>query len=76
MEGCPVEILEGTQSIAKFNTSDFHDVHVWLAVVRLHKVGSDALISWNDPDGKVAESQFVELVQSFSVKDWSLFSSS
>ncbi len=69
-------ILEGTQTIAKFNTDVFEEVHIWMATLRLPRVGSDVLITWNDPDGKVSESIFTELIGSFKIQNWNLFSAS
>ena len=61
--------------IAKFNTTEYQSVHLWIAVVRLPKVGTDVLVTWNDPEGRITESTMTELVNSFQLKDWSLFAS-
>jgi len=68
-----MDILEGQQSIAKFNTEDFQVVHIFLACIRLKNVGSDLLITWNDPDGVVSQEMFHELVDSLCITDWGLF---
>lgn len=59
--------------VAKFNTASHHPVHLWMALIRLPRVGSDVLLTWNDPEGRVREPAFVELLESFRLADWSLF---
>lgn len=70
-----IELGEGSQMIAKFNTIEYQTVHLWIAVVRLPKVGTDLLVTWNDPEGRITESTMTDLVNSIQLKDWSLFAS-
>lgn len=71
-----MDLLQGEQSVAKFNTAEFHPVAIWLGALRLPSVNADILVSWNDPTGKIQETQFKQSLDSFTINDWSLFPSS
>lgn len=68
-----MELVEGAQSIAKFNTGQFQSVHIWMAVLRMPRASTDILVTWNDPSGKYSEVDVTEVVQSLCLADWSLF---
>lgn len=66
-------ILEGIQTIAKFNTDNFTPVHIWMAIVRVPRVKSDILVTWNDPTASVSKERFMEALGSLKLLDWGLF---
>lgn len=68
-----MEIIEGAQNIAKFNTEQFHLVHIWLAVLRLPRAKTDLLLTWNDPNGTINETDMKQVINTMHLADWSLF---
>lgn len=70
------EVLEGQQTVAKFNTNQPHLVHVTLACIRLPSVNSDILITLNEPENLAAASLkalFSDSLSSLRIADWKLF---
>lgn len=71
--GVSAACLQGTQHVTKSSQGEWHDIFIWLGAIRLPRVRSDILVTWNDSSGAITEAQFTQLLRSIEVVDWGLF---
>jgi len=79
-------VCEGTQTVAKFNEKATNVVRIYLAAIRIPSKGTDILVTLNCPEKVDPVSSdaaappevnqfdtFLDMVKSFCVEDWNLF---
>ncbi|KAJ3416236.1 Golgi apyrase [Chytridiales sp. JEL 0842] len=85
-----IHLVVGRQAIAKFRSNEPNSprdhVNIYMAVIRIPRVATDLLISYNDPamvatelesgiggGGEKGLEYFMEIARSLEIKDWGLF---
>lgn len=67
--------VSGTQSVAKFNTAAAEEVSIVMGIIRLPKVTTDVLVTYNAPRSMAVKGEAVisAALKTFQVLDWRLF---